>query len=626
MEQLSRPVIFGTAGHIDHGKTTLVRALTGEDTDRLPEEKARGISIDLGFAHFVLPGGQLAAFIDVPGHEKFIRNMVAGVHGMDAVLLVVAADEGVMPQTREHLDILQLLGVKHGLTVMTKADLVDEDLLEISQEVVREAIASTFLEHSPIYVVDAISGRGLPNLLNALADLAHQVTPRPVEGPARLPIDRVFTVKGFGTVVTGTLVSGQIRLEQGLDVVPGDIPVRVRGIQSHGQALEQVVSGRRVALNLAGIDRSQVERGQVVATPGTIRAVDVMTIRLTLLPSSPEMKAKTRVHIHSGTAETLGRVYFYDRDVLQPGDSTFAELRLETVMPVVRGDRVLLRSYSPVVTIGGGRVIDAGIHHKKREPGLLTTLQYLADDRLDILVEEVLKRAEQPLTVEDVAQKIGVAVWEVQRVLPELSGVLGTDQYLWHVVPRSAWFETVAQDLAAFHETRPLRVGPSREEIRARWAAKWPARAFQEMLEAGPWILDREWVRLSSHKPHPPHGQEAAVEKLYATIRSQGLRPEPLDSWANLVGLTDPELGDALDWLALNGRIWRIDDALYIADEAMTEAVNKIRAALADGPKSTGVLREALNTSRRHAVSILELLDTRRLTRRQGDERMWVGG
>jgi selenocysteine-specific elongation factor len=408
-----RPIILGTAGHIDHGKTALSQRLTGVNTDRLPEEKSRGISIDLGFADFMLPTGQHAALIDVPGHERFIRNMVAGVHGMDAVILVVAADEGMMPQTREHLDILTLLGVQRGLTVITKADLVEEEWLPIVEETVRDALKGSFLETAPMAIVDSLTGRGIPALLEKLGALAQNVPARQISGSVCLPIDRIFTVRGFGTVVTGTLVSGTMRLESSLEIVPGFAPVRVRGLEVHNRKVDEAVAGQRVAVNLTGVDKDNLHRGQVLAQAGTVTATDVVVAELTLLPSSPALEQRTRVHFHVGTAEAVGRLYWYDRDELASGAQAFVEVRLETVVPVQRYDRFLIRAYSPVVTLGGGRIIEMGRHHKRKEEGLHRRLSLLASGNPQDVIHNALVLLDAPLSTEELATQTGYVVSEV---------------------------------------------------------------------------------------------------------------------------------------------------------------------------------------------------------------------
>ncbi|MDA8193689.1 MAG: selenocysteine-specific translation elongation factor [Thermaerobacter sp.] len=623
-----RPVIFGTAGHIDHGKTTLTRALTGQNTDRLPEEKARGISIDLGFAHFTLPNGQRVALIDVPGHERFVRHMVAGVHGMDAVLLVVAADEGVMPQTREHLDILQLLGVRHGLTVITKADLVEAELVDLVQEMVSESLAGSFLAEAPIVVVDGVSGRGMPALVTALGELARSAEDRPASGPVRLPIDRVFTVKGFGSVVTGTLVSGTIRTETPLEVVPSGELVRVRGIEVHGAKVRDAFAGQRVAVNLAGVDRSQMARGQVLATPGTLAGAEVVTVELDLLLSAPALDMNARVHCHIGTAEAVGRVYLYEGEEVQPGNRTYAELRLESVMPAARGDRFLVRSYSPVVTIGGGQVLEVGIRHRRREPGLLTRLARSAAASDTELALDILSTAKKPLTWADLSAAAGLDVGSLRQALAGQAQCLyDEERFLWWEPARKAWADNAAERVQAFQTAHPLLVGMPRERLRAELAENWPARAFAWVLEASPQLrLDREWVRREGYRPVPAPSVVETVRQVLESVERDGLRPETLETIRDRLQIPPDIFYDVLEHLTLAGEIVRLDDNYYISRRALDSGIARVRAVLAGQAElGTGELKEALDTNRRFAVLFLELLDGLHVTRRVGEKRVLQG-
>ncbi|NMP22516.1 selenocysteine-specific translation elongation factor [Sulfobacillus harzensis] len=620
------PVIVGTAGHIDHGKTTLVKALTGQDADRLPEEKARGITIDLGFAHMTLPSGQRLAFIDVPGHERFVRNMVAGVHGMDAVMLVVAADEGVMPQTEEHLAILRLLGVKRGFTVITKADLVEADMLDLVQEMVREAVQHTFLQSAPIVVADAVSGRGLDTVVKELEALSVTVERRADRGAVRLPIDRVFSVKGFGTVVTGTLVTGTIGTDAALSVVPLGKSVRVRGLQVHGRTVNEAKSGQRVAVNLAGVEREEIERGQVVASPGTLIGVDVAVVDLELLPSAPPLTEKTRVHVHAGTAEVLGRVYFYDRGELAPGESAFAEVRLESVMPLTRHDRLLIRSYSPVVTIGGGMVLEAGTHHKRKEPHLIERLTRLRDQDDIGIIEAALKEAAAPLALQDLERLSGLTRDEILSGLHDLPGILALEgEMFWHREAHSVWAEKGRAVVERYSQDHPVKPGMPKEELKAKMAAKWPQRVFQAVIEQGPWTLDREWIRLQKEPPPLPSPWPETIERVYQLIRDGGLRPQGYEEVQSAARLERSAFDDIVEYLFLAGKLLRLEDGLAIAADAYREGRDRVMAAIQEqGPLSTSQLRDVLGISRRHAVLFLELLDRERVTRRVGDMRELV--
>lgn len=627
MDRIDAPIIFGTAGHIDHGKTTLTRALTGLDTDRLPEEKARGISIDLGFAHFSLPGGRPAALIDVPGHERFVRNMVAGVHGMDAVMLVIAADEGVMPQTKEHLDILSLLGVQHGLTVMTKADLVDEEWLQVSREVVQEALSGTFLENEPIITVDAVSGRGLEELKEALAVLAEKTEPRSASGPARLPVDRVFSVKGFGSVVTGTLVAGTISLEDTLSLVPGERTVRVRGIEVHGQKSRRARAGQRVALNIAGVDRENLTRGQVLATHGTVQGAEVFTAQLRLLSSAPPLAMNSRVHCHVGTAESVGRLYLYQGDQIEPGDQTFVEVRLETPIAVVRHERFLIRSYSPVITIGGGTILEVGIRHRRKEPGLLSRLDKMARGSEQDVVRDVMMGLARPESLAVIAKNSGMTVEETRIALGALDGVIHDEERVWWWKPHLEQLrEKLVSQLERFHREREIKVGIPRDKLRAEWGQGWSPRDFAWVIEQMDGIvLDREWVRLADHRPRLNDEAEREVKRVYRLIHESGLRPVSLDDALGTLVMDPERFYDILEYLGLANRIVRLDEGLYISRETFEQGLEVVRRAFQGQDQlGTADLKAHLDTNRRYAVLFLELLDSLRVTRRIGEKRVLV--
>lgn len=625
-EKMFQPVIVGTAGHIDHGKTTLVKALTGQDADRLPEEKSRGITIDLGFAHMTLPSGQPLAFIDVPGHERFIRNMVAGVHGMDAVMLVVAADEGIMPQTEEHLAILRLLGVKRGFTVITKCDLVDDEMLQLVGALVDEAVTGTFLEGAPVVVCDAVSGRNMEKLVVELERLSESV-PRP-EGHhlVRLPVDRVFSVKGFGTVVTGTLASGVIRLEDALEVVPSGVKVRVRGLQVHNRTVEEARAGQRVAVNLAGVDRAAVDRGMVVATPGSVGGVDVAVVDFELLSGGAEVAERTRVHVHAGTAEVLARVHYYDRDELHPGQRAFTELRFETPIPLTRRDRVLVRSYSPVVTIGGGVALEVGTHHRRREAGLLERLARLAEGDDPGVIGEVVAAADQPLEASAVAHAANLSEEEVRQSVPQLEGVTAIDErYLWERGKLEKWVLHARRLVESYIAAHPIKPGMPRDDLRAKAAPRWSLRVFQAVLAYGGFVFDREWVRMTPEAPALSEDNRRVIGRVETAIAGGGLKGLEYTEIQRVARVQGHEFEDAVEFLFLQGRILRLEDGLVITREVFETGRHMITDAIrARGPLSTGDLKDVLGISRRYAVLFLELLDRERITRRVGDSRELV--
>jgi len=388
---ISRHIIIGTAGHVDHGKTELIRALTGQETDRLKEEKERGISIDLGFASFRLPDGQVAGVVDVPGHERFIHNMLAGIGGIDLVLLVVDVNEGVMPQTREHLQILQLLDIRRGIVVLTKCDLAEPDWIDIVEEEIREEVAETFLTAAPFCRVSSLTGDGIPELIEQIRLSLETLPTKDVDGPLRLPVDRHFTLAGFGTVVTGTLLSGTVKPGDMVEVLPPGVQVRVREIQVHGEKLPEARAGQRVALNLAGLDRDQLQRGAVIGAPGFFEQTERLDARLTLLPSAPRpLKFRDPVHFYLGTARVVGMVALLDRDLLKPGESTLVQIHLDHPLVAHRQDRFIIRSYSPMTTIGGGQVIDpAPVKHKRFRDEVMAALKELESGEKAFLMQKL---------------------------------------------------------------------------------------------------------------------------------------------------------------------------------------------------------------------------------------------
>src|SRR3982075_1998427 len=402
-----RHVVVGTAGHIDHGKTSLVKALTGTDTDRLPEEKARGITIDLGFAFLEEPDGLTIEVVDVPGHERFIKNMLAGVGGIDLALLVVAADEGVMPQTREHLAIVDLLGIRSGVVALTKRDLVDDDWLELVQADVEETLKSTTLAGVPIVPCSATTGVGLDTLRGVIQELLAKERMRPNAAPPRLPIDRVFTVAGFGTVVTGTLIDGELHLGQELEVQPGGMKARVRGLQSHRKKLETIPAGTRTAVNLSGLAVEDLRRGQVLGAPGTLKSTRALDARLRLIGDARPLRHNAELSFHTGAAETLGKLSLLDRDELQPGDEAWVQIRLQDPVAQARSDLFILHLPSPSMTVGGGTVVEPDARrHRRRQPAILQQLEVLAQGTPEEIVLERL-RAREPTDVDSLIQRTG---------------------------------------------------------------------------------------------------------------------------------------------------------------------------------------------------------------------------
>jgi selenocysteine-specific elongation factor len=617
-----RSLILGTAGHIDHGKSALVRALTGTDPDRLPEEKERGITVDLGFAHLELEAGRVASFVDVPGHERFVRNMLAGAHGIDAVLLVVAADEGVMPQTREHFHICRLLGIARGLVVLSKCDLAGAGQQDAAEAQVRVLAAGSFLEGAPVLRVSSRTGAGLDTLRAALSGLAASAAARAPGGLLRLPVDRSFTMRGFGTVVTGTLVSGALAVGDEVEVLPAGKRARVRGLQVHGAAQEQVEAGHRCAANLAGVGVAEVARGDVIARPGTLRPASIVDVELTLLPGVRPLADHARVRVHVASAEVLGRVRL--SGPLAPGATQGAQLRLESPAVSSRGDRLVLRAYSPAETIGGALVLDPAAAKRRRAaapppaPGLDAAAAAVA------LVE-----AAGPAGVEAgrLAARLGLTV-------DALAGAVEGEARLVRVGRAGAFLARAALDalkaraleeLAAFHRREPLRAGMPRPELRERTCAHAPEGAFERLLDeaAGDGLVQAtaEAVALAGQGPRLSAPQSAGREAVLQAARLAGLEGLAAARSAHLVGGTPREAEGVVRLLVSEGLLQRVGDAL-VARAALDALKEDVRRRWAPGARlDVGAVKELTGLSRKFVIPLLEYLDRERVTRRQGAER-----
>ncbi len=630
-------IIIGTAGHVDHGKTALVKALTGIDTDRLKEEKERGISIELGFAHLVLPGGLRAGIVDVPGHERFIKNMLAGAAGFDLVLLVVAADEGVMPQTREHLDIIQLLQVKKGIVVITKCDLVDKEWLEMVSEEVESFLEGTVLEGAPVIRVSAVTGQGIPELLEAIGQVAQTVEEKAASGPPRLPIDRVFTVTGFGTVVTGTLVSGTLRLGDQLEVLPQGISTRVRSLQVHGQKVEEARAGQRVAINLAGVEVEQIERGSVVSGPKSLVPSYRVDAKLVLLKSAPRpLKNRSRVRFYLGTREVLGRVVLLDREEMEPGSTSYVQLELEDKAVAARGDRFVIRSYSPMLTIGGGVVIDPAPRRRRRRfrPEVLAALATLEKGSPADLLEEYLKSNPWLPSAGEAAAAAGLGTADLTCAINTLVSrgkirKMEADGKT-YLIPNWAyrqWTEEIISALSAFHRDYPLREGMPKEELRTKKYQKLNSRMWQcllgEIEKDGLIKSSAQCVMLQSFTPKPNKEEGEKIDRLLALLRNSRFQPP---SWAELcrqAGLREDESAEVLQYLLKNGELVKITDDIFLTSDVLQKAKETVLDYLrAKGEITVGELRDLLNTSRKYALPIMEYFDQIKFTKRVGDKRL----
>ena len=624
---------MGTAGHIDHGKTSLVKALTGTDTDRLPEEKARGITIDLGFAFLEEPDGLVIEIVDVPGHERFVKNMLAGAGGIDLALLVVAADEGVMPQTREHLAICQLLRIKSGLVVLSKADLAEPEWIELVRDDVRRALEPTFLAGCPIVHASVKTGAGLPELRAALATLARAVPAKDPDRTARLPIDRVFTVKGFGTVVTGTLIAGRVVVDDKVEVYPRGVQSKVRGLQVHGRIVPEATAGQRTAVNLQGVERAAIERGDVLAPPGTLVPTVLLDGTLELLEDAPRpVKTRDRVRFHVGTQEVMARVLPVDRPELAPGGSGQARFRLEAPVVALPGDRFVVRSYSPIVTIGGGTVLDiAPPRFKRRGAALAAHLALLATGDPPAVLEEHLKQAGAAgARVADLRARTPFGPELLRQLLDRLQHdgrVLAVDRewYLHRDANDRLRAQTV-ELLETFHTENPLRAGISREELRSR-AGNAQERVFTQLLTVleseGVVKSERDQVRLGSHTIRLSPDQERVVKGLEADFRGAGAAPPSPEEALGRLGVKGTEKHELFQVLVADRTLLRVKDSLYFHAEALRSVQEQLVALLRQkkeiGPAD---FKDLFGVSRKYAIPLMEYFDTQRVTVRVGERRV----
>jgi selenocysteine-specific elongation factor len=627
-----KSVIVGTAGHIDHGKTALVKALTGIDADRLEEEKRRGITIDIGFAHFELPAPDGSTirlgFVDVPGHERFVRNMLAGVGGIDLVLLVIAADEGIKPQTREHFDICRLLAIRRGITVLTKSDAVDAETLEVVRLEVEDYVRGSFLDaaKSPMVAVSSLTGAGLDELKSALAKVASEVTARDSAALARLPIDRVFTMKGFGTVVTGTLVAGTIRKEEELEVFPTGKRVRVRGVQVHGSPAEAAVAGQRTALNLVGLSTEDLARGMTLATADTFRSTSRVDAILSLLPSAKPFKDGARVHFHAYTTETIAEARLYGTKQLQPGDEAYAQLRFAEPMLLLPGDRFIVRQFSPVVTIGGGVVLDASpVTRKRRAEDAIAFLKIMRDRSLEeVLTARVVRRGAIGLRLDDVPGEMNVRREEATKLAAK-AGLVWCNPVL---VAPAAFAEGKADVLGAlkkFHDANPLVAGMSKEELRDRinlgpevFYAVLGKLAEEKKLEVA-----GELVHLSGRGVVMKDEEAESKKIIEQAFASAGLRVPALKEV--LAGLkVDKIRAQKIVTLLLRDKVLiKISEELVFHQSALLDLRRKIAALKSSAPQiDVARFKDMTGVSRKYAIPLLEYLDRERVTRRVGDERV----
>ena len=629
-----KSIIIGTAGHIDHGKTALVKALTGIDADRLEEEKRRGITIDLGFAHLELAdknGEQLRfGFVDVPGHERFVRNMLAGVGGIDLVLLVIAADEGIKPQTREHFDICRLLAIQRGITVLTKSDLVDKDTLEVVRLEVDEFLRGSFLDRSPIIPVSSIKGVGLEDLKRELARIAGEASARDSSAIARLPIDRVFTMKGFGTVVTGTLIAGTVRKEDELELFPSGKRVRVRGVQVHGRSADHAVAGERTALNLAGVEKEEVQRGMSLSQPGLLQATSRMDVKLSLLPSAKPLKTGSRVHLHAFTSETVATVRpFVGVNLPSPGNEGFAHLQWKHPLLLLPGDRFIIRQFSPVVTVGGGVVLDAAPMPFLKPEARHTVAQVTAErDHAKILGARIARRWSSGMTLQEVIAETGWSKAMVQERLSQSVNagvVVKAGSRFVYIAAISALKVHIVEMLQRFHDKNPLSPGMQQETLREQLNTSAETFAFglAALNKEGMVGITGEQVHLAG-RGVVMKGEEAESRKVIEqAFWAAGLKVPALEDV--LAGLKiDKNRAEKIMTLLLRDKtLIKVSDDLVFHRTALESLRSSVTALKPKSPKiDVARFKDLTGVSRKYAIPLLEYLDRERVTRRVGDERI----
>lgn len=630
-------VIVGTAGHIDHGKTSLVRSLTGVNTDRLAEEQRRGITIELGFAHRQLPNGIELGFVDVPGHERFVRNMLAGAAGIDIVLLVVAADESVMPQTREHFEICRLLGVQSGLIVLTKSDLVDPDILELVRLEVEEFVAGSFLENAPVLPVSTKTGEGVDSLLSAIEFAATQAEAKSTKRYLRLPIDRVFTMKGFGTVVTGTLLSGTIAADTPVALHPGGEPVRVRGLQVHSESVNKAAAGQRTAVNLAAVSREDVERGMVLTEPGRFEPTTRFDCRLELLSDAPALKHGASVHVYAGTAEAAGRVLYLDRRrQLEPNSRTEAQVRLREPLLLAPGDRFIVRQPSPVITIGGGLVVDNLAPKHRAGDDWESRFAALASGDAAQILDAIAQTLPHGSSVEPFIIRTG---WRAEDLHSALNQAI-TAGTLVRLVNKPGWWihrtalDTLRQRLSAaldaFHEANALEPGITKELLRSRHLADMPAAVADALLEwladQGVATIDGDIVRRQGHQVSLGADETQARDDILRAFSHAALTVPALREFLPTLPIDASRAQALLQKLLREGELVRVTPELVFH----SDAIGLLRQRLAEFKQTQGPdlsvpdFKNLAGISRKYAIPLLEYLDRKHITRRVGDKRQVV--
>ena len=630
-----KQIILGTAGHIDHGKTALIKALTGINTDRLKEEKRRGITIELGFAFLDLPGGQRLGIVDVPGHEKFVKNMVAGATGIDIVAMVIAADEGVMPQTREHMEICTLLNVRHGLVVLTKTDLVDEEWLELVIEDIRDFVDGTFLEEAPIVPVSSVTGAGISEFIKTLDELSGQLPGRPPSSLFRLPVDRVFTMKGFGTVITGTLISGQVQVGDTVMLYPSGISSKVRGLQVHNQSVVKAEAGMRTAINFQGLEKAAVNRGDVLSNPGALKPSYMIDVSMNYLGSNKKpLKNRTQVRFHTGTSEVLGIVVLIDKEELPPGETALAQMRLDSPVTVIKDDHFVIRSYSPVRTIGGGNVLNPiPQKHKRFRSDVIDGLTGLmTHDSEEIISYHVEESGYQGIAYADLKIMTSLHEKQLQQILQNLLSkrlIILADRENQTYIHQTS-FETFKAEtnkyLSGFHKANPLKPGMSKEELKSKFPSVLNSRLFNlmlnQMIKDKAIVSEDNSVRLASHKVSLALDQADIRDKVLKAYQETGLTPPYFKELKQTFKIEESLSKDVIALLMDQGLIVKAKEDLYFYADAVKALQEKLVEFLkTHGEMSTPQFKEMTGVTRKYLIPLIEYFDAQNVTIRIGDVR-----
>jgi selenocysteine-specific elongation factor len=622
---MMRHIILGTAGHIDHGKSSLVKALTGIDPDRLKEEKERGITIDIGFADLPFYDSDLTVgIVDVPGHEKLIRNMLAGAGGIDMVLLVIAADEGVMPQSREHLAICNMLKIKSGLIALTKSDIVEKEWLQLVHDEVRDFVKRTFLEGSPIIAVSSKTRENLDLLKKEIMEMALRIRPKTPGGLFRLPIDRVFTLRGFGTVITGTAISGKVSVEDPIEILPSNIKTKVRGLHSHGKAIQTAFAGQRVAINLQGVEKEDLKRGDVAVTPSRFQPTKGIDAFLELLPDVPILKNKSLVHFYAGTSETIARVILYERDELKAGESAYCQLRLKDPVISTSGDRYIIRRFSPLETLGGGEILDPSPARRKRKDGISDLVTLYGGNLEEKLSLKIEKAGPAGITLHSLEGWIntepGTIAASIEKLLKE-DVIMRFEDILLHRKSALGIREGILGLLKTFHNNNPLKPGMPKEEVRN--TLKIDPRLFNFLLSGlGNVVVEKDLIRLRDFKIALSSSEEEHRTKIIEMLEKGGFQPPTKEELLTALRMDNRRITDILGILSKEGHVVRISESIYLSSAAYEKMMSLLRDFFSKKAEMTvAEFRDLLNTSRKYALPFLEYLDSRKITIRTGDVR-----